>query len=267
MKLALFCLSMVMIVPGAASACMRPQLDERAVQWSSAIVEARLTSSGPDVKIGEVQQRQGALGVLGNTTTSYFYRVYQFQVSRVLDGSLKKGQSFPVIRLFSQAEAQGLQPPGGCGAHLTGDGVGKDFLLLLTRFSDFKAIVPNGLSPPDVKGAMWIVHLDLMDSLAPGALSELQTTIASVQAARQQATPQQIDHLIGQIAGAVNDTRAGPSVRALERIGPSVVPSVQKAIAGQADGQARNRLNLVIVDLTPPEPIVMIEARPRATER
>ena len=267
MKAVLLSLAIVTLFSAGAAACMRPQLDERAVQWSSAIVEARLSSISADVRIGQIQERQGALGVLGVSTTSYFYRTYDFRVIRVLDGTMKKGDSFPVIRLFSQVEAQGAQQPGGCGQHLAPDSVGKEFLLLVRPLSESKIIVPNGITPPDVKGAMWVVHLEPMESVSPAILSGLETTIASVRAARDQATPQQVDHLIGQIAGAGTETRAGPSVRALERIGPSVIPAVQKAAAAQTDAQARDRLVQVVSDLTPPDPIGMIEARKAPTER
>jgi hypothetical protein len=248
--------------PAAAVACMRPQMDERAVQWSSAIVEARLMSIRPDVVLGQIQERQGALGVLGVSTTTYLYRLYEFRVTRALDGELKEGQTFPVIRLFSRVEQRNLlQQSGGCGQHLGPNGIGKDFLLLVRPLTQFKNIVPNGIDPPAVKNAMWVVHLGTKDSLAPSAVEELKATIQGVHAAAQQATPERVGHLISQIAAAGTDARAGPSIRALERIGPSVLPAVEKAVASESDPLARNRLTQIVIDLTPPQPIIMIETQ------
>src|SRR5579864_8825407 len=78
------------IFSATAAACLRPQLDERAMQWSSEIVEARLVSIDPDVKLGDTQERRGPIGALGTATTSYFARVHRFDVTGSIQGTLKK---------------------------------------------------------------------------------------------------------------------------------------------------------------------------------
>ncbi len=260
-KKSLAALATVVLSPVLAAACVRPTMDERAVQWSSAIVEARLGSIGPEVKLGgEVQERRGPLGAMGVATTSYFYRVYQFDVSRSIDGPFKQGQKVPVIRLFSKTEEPATLGGGRCAQHLGPDGVGKEFVLMMRPLSESKAVVPNGVKPPDVTGAMCVIHLEPRESLKPGAMEEFANTIAGVRAAEQQFEPAQVDRLIGKIEVAPDDARAGPSVRALERMGIKVLPAVQQASMKSTSGAARTRLMQVLGDLTPPEPINMIEA-------
>jgi hypothetical protein len=233
-------------------------MDERAVQWSSDIVQAKLLSIDPEVKLaGEVREFRGPIGALGSAVTAYYYRLYQFEVTRTLDGSLKTGEKFPVIRLFSRTQ----EPPLSCAQHLTDAGVGKEFILLVRPFSQFKTIVPTGVVPPKVAGAMWIVHLEPSETSSPSALKELITTIEGARTAEQQATPQRIDHLISQVESAPTDAQAGPSIRALQRIGPKVLPSVDKALAGTRDATRQGRLQQVVHDVTPTEPILMIEAQ------
>lgn len=244
--------------PAGVWACMRPAADERAVQWSTAVVEARLGSIGPETKLGDVQERRGALGALGVATVSYFCRTYTFEVTRSLDGPFKVGEKVPVVRLFSRTQEPPIGGGGGCAQHLSPEGVGKEFLLMVRALSEFKAVVPNGVKPPDVKGAMWVVHLEAKDSVKPEAMRQLMTTIEGVRAAEQQYDPARADRMILQIQSTVTDAQAGPSVRALERMGLKVLPAVQAA-AMKVNGAARTRLLGVVNDLTPPEPVNGVE--------
>ncbi len=250
-----------------AIACMRPAIDERAVQWSDAIVEAKLASIGPEVKLGEVQERRGALGALGNATVTYYYRQYTFDVTRSLDGSLKAGEKLQIVRLFSKTEEPAVSGAAApvptpstdpCSTLLVKDNVGKPFVVLLREMSKFKAIVPAGVNPPNVKGAMWIVHIAAKDSVNPTAMDQFTSTITSVRDTEAHVDPARVERLIGQIEYAQNDERAGPSVRALEKLGTKVIPTVQQA-AMKTNGQPRTRLLQVVSDLTPPEPIVQVE--------
>jgi len=252
----------------SALACMRPTMDERAVQWSDAIVEAKLASIGSEVKLGEVQERRGALGALGTANITYFYRLYTFDVTRTLDGSLKAGEKLQVVRLFSKTEEPAVSgaatpapPPStdSCSQLLIQQNVGKQFIVLARELSKFKAVVPNGVTPPNVKNATWIVYLASKDSINATAMEQLTSTITSVRETESHIDPARVERLIGQIEYAQNDERAGPSVRALEKLGTKVVPTVQQA-AMKTNGQARSRLLQVVSDLTPTEPIVQVEA-------
>jgi len=259
---------MRVIVPGIivwvvaslpAGACMRPELDDRAVQWSSAIVEARLTSIGPEIELGETTERRGPIGALGTAVTTYFYRVYEFSVTSTLDGAARPGDKVPVIRLFSQTK----NPPLGCAQHLVPKSVGKEFLLLLRSMSSFKYVVPIGVRRPEVPQAMWVVHLEPAENVKPELLDGLKARIAAARAVDQQATPERVDRLIDSVQTALNDAQAGPAVRALEKMGPNVVPAIQQA-AEKSRGVARTRLLQIVGDITPTEPIYMIQSEPVA---
>jgi len=246
---------------------MRPAMDERAVQWSDAIVEAKLASVGPEIKLGEVQERRGALGALGTASITYYYRLYTFDVTRSLDGPVKGGEKLPVIRLFSKTEEPAVAGAAGpaatpstdpCSQLLVKENVGKEFVVLNRLLSNFKAVVPNGVTPPNVKNAMWIVHLAAKDSVNSTTMDQLTSTITGVRETEAHIDPARVERLIGQIEYAQNDERAGPSIRALEKLGTKVIPTAQQA-AMKTNGAARTRLLQVVSDLTPTEPIVQVE--------
>lgn len=242
----------------ASRACMRPEMDERAVQWSSAIVQAKLVSIAPPVDLpGQTQERQGPRGTLGVATTTYSYRVYQFEVIDSLEGPYKTGDSIPVLRLFSRSE-NSLLP---CEQHLTKDGVNKEFILMVRPLAEFKYVVPEGVKRPDVKDAMSVVHLEPVDNLKPDAIAKLKRTIQGVRAGEKQITPETVQRLIKSIQKAPNDARAEPSIRALERMGPRVMSDVQAA-ADKARGEPQARLLRVVSDLTPPDPVNMLLSQP-----
>ena len=241
-----------------APACMRPAMDERAVQWSSAIVQAKLVSIGPPVDLqGQTQERQGPRGTLGVSTTTYFYRLYQFEMIDSLEGPYKTGDSVPVLRLFSRSE-NSLLP---CEQHLTKDAVGKEFILMARPLAEFKYVVPQGVKRPDVKDAMSVVHLERVDDLKPDAMAKLKRTIRSVRAGEKQIAPETVQRLIKSIQKAPTDARAEPSIRALERMGPRVMADVQAA-ADKAHGEPQARLLQVISELTPPDPVNLLLNQP-----
>lgn len=239
-------------------ACLDPHLDDKAVQWATAVVQARFVSVGPRVELGQIQEREGFAGALGRSTTTYAYRLYDFEVTETLDGPLKKGDKFQVVRLFSRYE-----PPAalGCSQHLTQEGIGKEFLLLLRPLGEFHAILPNGIKKPDVPGAMYIVHLEPKDELKSDAMTDLLTRIIDARSGAQGATPARIQQQIEAVKKARSDAQAKPAITALERMGPKVIPDVQAA-ADSASGHALDRLNQVLNDLTILEPITMIEKEP-----
>jgi hypothetical protein len=242
----------------AARACMRPEMDERAVQWSTAIVHARLASIAQPVDLaGQTQERQGPRGTLGVSTTTYFYRLYQFEVIDPIEGPYKAGDGVQVLRLFSRSE-NSLLP---CEQHLTKDAVGKEFILMVRPMAEFKYVVPQGVKRPDVKDAMSVVHLERADDLKPDAVTKLKQTIHSVRAGEKQFTPDTVQRLIKSIQKAPTDARAEPSIRALERMGPRVMADVQAA-ADKAHGEPQARLLRVISELTPPDPVNILLNQP-----
>lgn len=251
MKRAIFPAAMVLLALAAACpACLRAEMDERAVQWSTAIVEAKLMKAGEKMPLGQLQERQGARGALGVATTSYFYRQYDFEVTRPMDGPYKNGDHIPVLRLFMTTE----NPPGICSQHLTKAAIGKEFLLLLRPLSKFELIWPNSIKKPDVRDAMIVIHLEAEDAGKP-LPPDLGTTIVEARADAKQATPKRIQAQIAALQSAPDDAKAAPAIEALSRMGPAVLPDLQQA-AAKSTGAAQTRLYQLLADLNIPDPVM-----------
>jgi hypothetical protein len=229
-----------------SSACMRLQMDDRAVQWSTAIVEAKLVSIDPAVRLKGVVRTY--LPQMGLVTSYYYYRVYHMEVTRTLDGTLKKGDPVTVVRLFWSYR----HSSSSCQQNLTADNVGKQFLALLMPTSKFKYFVPEAVTPPKVKGGMFIVHLEMKEALQPGVEEQLQQRITSVRDAEKLIDPKQVDRLLAQVKDAPSPDRAGPALRALERMGPKIVPQLEAAVPKLPNDTRQAELTNVIQRLAPP---------------
>jgi hypothetical protein len=234
----------VALAASASNACMRQQMDDRAVQWSTRIVEAKLLSIDPPVKLqGEMRTFKPPFGVLA---TWYYYRVYRLQVIRSLDGPSKKGDTVTIVRLFWNGQQV------SCQQNLTPDSIGKDFLAMLMPISTFKQFVPEGITGLKVKDGMFVVHLELKEMLSKTTIPQLEQRIAGVRAAEAQIDPKQVDRLIERIKNEPNSERAGPSLRALERMGPKIVPQLEAGLKLMPPDQRQSELYNVIDRLSPP---------------
>ena len=234
-------------------ACLRPTMDERAVQWSTAIVEAKLVSIGQRVPVGAIAERQGPRGALGQVNTTFSYRPYEFEVTDALDGPLKKGQKVPVVRLFAVTDASLVV----CSQHLTPAGVGKSFLLMLRPMDDYQFVWPNRVKKPDVKGAMVLVHLDPMENVTKDTLADLGAKIVEARAAEADASPKVIQREIQLVIKAPTDEKAEPAVRSLTAMGMKVLPLVSEAQA-KASPAGQQRLLKVIEALSLPDPVTRV---------
>jgi len=243
--------ALVFAVPTLA--CLRPTMDERAVQWSTAIVKAKLVSIGPRTSLGQIAERQGPRGALGQVTTTFAYRVYEFDVIDSLDGPLKKGQKVPVVRIFAVTDASIV----GCAQHLTQAAKGRTFLLLLRPLGDFDLEMPTQVKRPDVKGGMVVVHLEPVEALKKDALSDLGDKIVQARSGEADATPANIQRRIQAVLKAPNDAKAEPAIRALIQMGPKVVPAVQKA-EEKVPPAVVGRLERVVGELVCPDPITRV---------
>jgi hypothetical protein len=236
---------LVFLAASASNACMRLQMDDRAVQWSTAIVEAKLVSIDAPVRyIGEHHVFKPDSGEI---IMWYYYRAYHMQVTRSLDGPYKKGDSVTIVRLFWSDRGG-----GACQQNLTNQSVGKEFLAMLMPVSGFKMFVPEGMTGMKVKDPMFIVHLELKETLSPTAIPELERRIASVRDAEKQIDPAQVDRLIGQIRNATNIERAGPAARALERMGPKILPKLEAGMKTMPVDARQSKLYEVITRISPP---------------
>ena len=79
---------LVVALTNPVRGCLRATIDERAVQWASAIVEAKLAQAGDTVDLG--------------LTPAQSYRIYIFEVLDVLDGPAKSRDKIDVLRLIGQ---------------------------------------------------------------------------------------------------------------------------------------------------------------------
>jgi len=241
------------LTAGACQACLRPTMDERAVQWSTAIVQAKLVSIGQRTMLGQLAERQGARGALGQVNTTFSYREYDFEVTDAIDGPLKKGQKFPVVRLFSVTDASLVV----CSQHLSPIGIGREFLLLLRPLADFELEWPNRVKKPDIKGAMMIVHLELAESVKKEAMADLGAKIVEARAGESDASPKNIQRQIKLVQKAADDAKAEPAVRTLIQMGLKVIPAVQAA-EEKTTGPAQERFRKIVDELTPPDPVVRV---------
>lgn len=236
--------AVLLLAAAACNACMRLQMDDRAVQWSTAIIEAKLLSIDAPVKLqGDVRTFKPPYGVL---STWYYYRVYHMEVIRSLDGSLKKGDPVTIVRLFWNSQQV------GCQQNLTQDSIGKQVLALLMPISTFRQFVPEGITGVKVKDGMFIVHLELKETLAPTVIPQLEQRISAVRAAEAQIDPKQVDRLIARVKDTPNPDRAGPSLRALERMGPKILPQLQAGVKLMPPDARLQEMTNIIFQLSPP---------------
>jgi hypothetical protein len=107
-------------------ACLRPTADRRAIQWSDAIVHAKL-----------------------QTIVDSEAEVYAFVVTDTIDGSLQPTQQILVHHVIPDASAP------ACGGHLTADDLGKSYRLLLRGHAGHPYILVNIAvdDPADTSGS------------------------------------------------------------------------------------------------------------------
>ena len=210
-KFAIF--AVILAHAAIALACLRTTLDERAIQWSTAIVEAQLKSIGP---------------VEGNTQT------YFFAVTTSLDGPLKESDILIVERTFSDDA-----PPSRCAVTLKDKLQGQQFILLLR--------------PGGHQKQMTIVHMLNRADLDDGAMADLNAKIADVRHAEEAGIDDAIAAQVTALATAQDAVEAEGAERALLQFGPRVLPALKKQMDEPDIADAgRTRLKRVIGELTPP---------------
>src|SRR5438552_11636574 len=107
---------LVVALTNPVRGCLRATIDERAVQWASAIVEAKLAQAGDTVDLG--------------LTPAQSYRIYIFEVLDVLDGPAKSRDKIDVLRLIG-----GVEEASACAVQLDAKSTDKSFVLLLRPLS------------------------------------------------------------------------------------------------------------------------------------
>ncbi|CAN5417253.1 hypothetical protein BH09PLA1_BH09PLA1_15200 [soil metagenome] len=203
-----------------APACIRATLDERAIQWATVIVQARLEVIGP-LKEQPSSPKQAT-------------RIYTFKVTEVLDGPLKSGESVRVVRVFT-ADA----PASRCPVTLNNKKVGDQFILLLRPF--------------DGGADMMIVHVLNRAETDDAALADLRSRIADVRRAEAAGTDDGLSAQIAALSTAQDDVEAEEAEKSLLQLGPRSLPAMLKKL-DEPDllDAGRTRLRRVIAELTPP---------------
>src|SRR6476620_8828688 len=98
--------AILMCSASAAQACERDQVDERAIQWSTQILEAKLVEVSERVQMRALAVKPAAGGT-GEVSAVYWNRVYSFQVDKVIESagnSVKPKHRVEVVRFFGKVD-------------------------------------------------------------------------------------------------------------------------------------------------------------------
>ena len=136
-----------------AVACLTSNIDKRTVQWSTAIVQAKLVGLGTKTDIPA--PIASAMGGSGDRTSgkpaATAYRMVSFEVTDSVDGMLQPGQTVKVLGLI------GGRPGDGTCPTLMPESVGKKFILMLRPFEQTQIDLPNGTPISITPGTMVVV--------------------------------------------------------------------------------------------------------------
>jgi len=221
-------------------ACLRDALDDRAVQWSSEIVMAKL------LVINDPQPMDPA-------SPSQQFQTYDFAITDTYDGPGKVGDKVRVIRFILGPDSE---KSSICGQAFTSTQIGKSFLLLLRPEADLVwSDRPGDTDPrtPELHAlkAFVVVHLESAYDIGTDGLEDAKYTISSTRAAEAQFKADDAKVQAETMIDAADDTEESQAEHALIEMGPKVVP-VLNDLASQADPQARGRLQRVIRAVSPP---------------
>jgi hypothetical protein len=227
------------------AACLRATLDARAVQWSTLIVQAKLSAVGPLKDLSAASTRQ--------SIHAWRYQTYQFEVLFVLDGSAKVGQTVTTVRFVSPDASSDSSE---CGQSLTSDQIGKSFVLLLRPEADVSWSTAAASADArtaqihDIK-AFIVVHLEGADDLGADGLADLKNTISDTRTAESQFNPAQAKIQALALAQAADDTEADQAEHTLLEMGPKALDAIQSVLANTATDLGKTRLTRVIKSISP----------------
>jgi hypothetical protein len=235
---------LLLALNGRAIACLRTTLDSRAIQWSTLIVQARLTSVAPIADLTGASTKA--------SPHAWRYQTYIFNTSTVLDGSAEPAGNITVIR-FVAPDAP--TDSSECAQDLTTEQLGKSFVLLLLPESTLSWT--SNPSDPDPRTAQIhalkafiIVHLESADDLGLDGLADLKSTISDTRSAEAQVTSQQARTQAIALSQAADGTEADQAEHTLLEMGPKALDAIKSVLAGASD-IGRARLARVIKAITP----------------
>jgi hypothetical protein len=229
----------ISLLAGSSLACLRDSLDDRAVQWSSEIVMAKLAGVNDPKPM--------------DSSSSTQFQTYDFEVTDSYDGPAKVGEKVHVIRFIAGSDTQ---KSSICGQTFTTAQVGKSFLLFLRSEADLRWNDRGGDSDPRTPEvhalkAFVVVHLESAYELGTDGLEDAKYTISSTRAAEAQFKADDAKLQAQTMVNAADDTEEAQAEHALIEMGPKVVP-VLEDLMKTADPDARSRLQKVIRAVSPP---------------
>jgi hypothetical protein len=214
---------------GQAQACLRNTLDDRAIQWSTAIVKATF-----------IAQKEPAAGQ--NTALSLVASTWK--VAQSLDGPLKPETEITILT-FPSNDAD--HPSSACQEL---PGKGKTYVLLLRPVKDCEFAVRTDAAK--VGGDPYIVVYRLTDEEATDeAVKDLQQRIDAVRKADAAFSDKDAKFQAETLANAVDETEAADADKALVQMGPKALPAVKEQMPN-ANAAGKTRLQRIVDDLSPP---------------
>jgi hypothetical protein len=233
-----------------ASACLRDALDDRAVEWSTLIVQAKLTAVHDPQTIASITTRpSGAASSAG----SIQFQTYDFEVTSNIDGQSNPGDSIHVIRFIIDTDTA---KSSICGQAFTPRMVGKSFFLLLIpesnlRWSD-REKGPDPRTPElHALNAFMVVHLELASDLGSDGIDDAKYTVTSTRAAEAQFKADDAKIQVQTLVNAQDDTEESQAEHAILEMGPKAIPTL-KTFMSQLDEEGQARVQKVIRQLSPP---------------
>ncbi|MGD0388468.1 MAG: hypothetical protein ABSC42_05875 [Tepidisphaeraceae bacterium] len=236
----------VVTTPGRA--CLRDALDDRAVQWSTSIVMAKLTAvRSPQPMVASSTQPSADLA------SGVGYQIYEFEITSPIDGVGRAGDQIHVIRFIW---GPGTESSSICGQAFTDKQVGKSFLLMLRPEADLRWSDRAGQGDPrtpqiHAMKAFVVVHLELASDLGAEGLEDAKYTVTSTRAAEAQFNADDAKLQAQTMINAADDTEEVQAEHALLEMGSKAIPVLSDAMS-QAGADGKTRLQKVIRALSPP---------------
>jgi hypothetical protein len=249
--------------PSVSRAALRESLDQRAVQWSTLIVRARLTDIGSLLPLPATVP--GSAGPGSKTDAAFAFRIYHFEITEVLDGVTQKSQPIAVARVFSSTAGTETGSP----VHFS-DSIGKSFILLLHPISDLAIGSPKdkpkspaparAIVDPRLAGlgdrTLAIVYAIANEEVTPDSLADLTHLIKDVRANEAKFSYSNATLQARTLAQASDQTEAEQAAHALGELGFKALPIIISAY-NAANEVGRARLEPVIHDMELP-PLVAV---------
>lgn len=240
-----------------ASACLRDAPDARAIQWSSVIVEAKLTAVDEPVELARVKQAEPGKPELVH---EYSYQLFTFDVTDVLDGRVRRGQDVKVV-VFTGRMRQPDPDRLRCARHLRREQVGRSFILLLRPQRDLRVRVAT-LEPAvsDFRtealhelNAYAIVSLVPREEMDPDEKAALRQLVGDTRKAERAYSARKARRAAERVASTDEVPESQAEAEELLAMGPRAIPEMTRVwnnLRGPRSG--RDRLQTLIAELTPP---------------